>query len=56
MALTPMTVDLEARIAGTPNSVLSIPRMQFKADQAFTLAAVGSVATEPELEVIIIAD
>ncbi|MBG9448967.1 hypothetical protein ABE67_06480 [Cytobacillus firmus] len=56
MALTPMTVDLEARIAGTPNSVLSIPRMQFKADQAYTLAAVGSVATEPELEVIIIAD
>lgn len=56
MALTPMTVDLEARIAGTPNSVLSIPRMQFKADQAYTLAAVGFVATEPELEVIIIAD
>ncbi|MEK3853526.1 DUF4397 domain-containing protein [Cytobacillus sp. FSL H8-0458] len=56
MALTPMTVDLEARVAGTPNEVLSIPRMQFKADQAYTLLAVGSVAKEPELEAIIITD
>jgi Domain of unknown function (DUF4397) len=56
MALTPMTVDLEARVAGTPNAVLSIPRMQFKTGQAYTLLAVGSVAKEPELEAIIIAD
>lgn len=56
MALTPMTVDLEARVAGTPNAVLSIPRVQFKADQAYTLLAVGSVAKEPELEAIIISD
>ncbi|PAE24559.1 MULTISPECIES: DUF4397 domain-containing protein [Bacillaceae] len=56
IALTPMTVDLEARIAGTPNVVLTIPRMQFKADQAYTLLAVGSVVKEPELEAIIIAD
>ncbi|MDM5229531.1 DUF4397 domain-containing protein [Cytobacillus sp. NJ13] len=56
LALTPMAVDLEARIAGTPNTALSIPRMQFKADQAYTLLAVGSVANEPVLEAILIPD
>jgi hypothetical protein len=54
LALTPMTVDLEARIAGTSNVALSIPRVQFKADQVYTLLAVGSVAREPELEAIIL--
>ncbi|WP_264738301.1 DUF4397 domain-containing protein [Cytobacillus firmus] len=56
LALTPMTVDLEARIAGTPNTALSIPRMLFKSDQAYTLLAVGSVANEPVLEAILIPD
>ncbi|GLB61186.1 DUF4397 domain-containing protein [Cytobacillus sp. NCCP-133] len=54
LALTPMTVDLEARIAGTSNVALSLPRAQFKADQAYTIVAVGLVASEPELETIII--
>jgi Domain of unknown function (DUF4397) len=56
MALTPMTVDMDARVAGTPNEVLSIPQIQFKANQAYTLLAVGSVAKEPELEALIIED
>ncbi|WP_342025626.1 DUF4397 domain-containing protein [Cytobacillus pseudoceanisediminis] len=56
LALTPMTVDLEARISGTPNVALAIPRMQFQADQAYTLLAVGSVANEPVLEAILIPD
>ncbi|WP_436372517.1 DUF4397 domain-containing protein [Cytobacillus sp. BC1816] len=56
MALTPMTVDLEARIAGTPHVALSIPRMQFQADQAYTLMAVGSIVNEPVLETILIPD
>ncbi len=54
LALTPMTVDLEARIAGTSNVVLSMPRIQFKADQAYTILAVGSAVSEPELEAMII--
>jgi hypothetical protein len=47
-------VDLEARIAGTSNVALSIPRVQFKADQVYTILAVGLVAKEPELKAIIL--
>lgn len=54
LALTPMTVDLEARIFGTSNVVFSIPHVQVKANQAYTIFAVGSAAGEPELETLII--
>jgi hypothetical protein len=52
--LTPMTVNLEARIAGTKNKVLDIPNVKLNANQAYTIVAVGLADGEPELEALLL--
>jgi hypothetical protein len=37
LGLTPMTVDLELRIAGSKQVVLPMPKLQFKANAAYTI-------------------
>ncbi len=54
LGLTPMTVNLEARAAGTKNSVLTVPNVSLKPNQAYTIVAVGFVDGSPGLETIII--
>ncbi|KAB2338177.1 DUF4397 domain-containing protein [Cytobacillus depressus] len=54
LALSPMTVDLEARIAGSSNIVLPLPHLQLMPNHAYTILLVGSTASEPGLEIIII--
>ncbi|WP_139206612.1 DUF4397 domain-containing protein [Bacillus sp. cl95] len=56
LGLTPMSVELEARITGSKNIVLSFPSIILKPDQAYTLVAVGFVKEEPLLEVILLRD
>ncbi len=54
LVLTPMTVNLEARVAGSKNTVLSIPDVKLKANQAYTIVAVGLANGTPELEAILL--
>jgi hypothetical protein len=42
LGLTPMTVDLELRIAGSKEIILPLNKLQFKANQTYTLALLGS--------------
>lgn len=54
LALTPMTVTLEAKVAGTKNTVLTIPNVRLEPNNAYTIAAVGTAKGEPPIEVIIL--
>ncbi|UII54501.1 DUF4397 domain-containing protein [Cytobacillus spongiae] len=54
LGLSPMTVDLEARVAGTKNVVLSLPGIQLNPNEAYTIVAVGFVSDDPQLEAIIL--
>jgi hypothetical protein len=56
LGLTPMRVELEARIAGSKNIVLSFPTLTLRPDQAYTLVALGFVKEQPLLEVILLED
>lgn len=55
LGITPMTVDLEARIAGCKDVILPLPKLKFAANYAYTIAIVGSPHPLP-LEVIILID
>lgn len=54
LALTPMTVTLEARVAGTKNTVLTIRDVKLVPNNAYTIVAVGTAKGEPPLEVLIL--
>ncbi|MGM0921506.1 MAG: DUF4397 domain-containing protein [Bacillota bacterium] len=51
--VAPERVDLEVRIAGTDKVVLTVPKVQFKADTAYSIFAVGLANGTPKLEVIV---
>lgn len=52
LPLTPMTVDLEIRLAGTKDVVLPINKVNVKPDLAYTIAVVGLPGEPPNLEAI----
>ncbi|WP_163100906.1 DUF4397 domain-containing protein [Peribacillus alkalitolerans] len=54
LGITPMKVDLEARVAGTNNVVLSIPGVSFQPGTAYTIYAIGLANGTPGLEAIIL--
>lgn len=56
LGLTPMSVDLETREAGTRNIILSLPKIQFKANETYTVVFLGLTNEKPELEAIILRD
>lgn len=56
LGLTPMTVTLQARVAGTNNTVLTIPDIKLEPNTAYTAVAVGTVKGEPPLEVLLLKD
>lgn len=56
LGLTPMTVDLEARVAGSKNIVLPLPGLRFSPNEAYTVFAVGYAKEEPVLEAIVAKD
>lgn len=52
--LTPMPIEAEVRLAGTKNIVLSLPMLELRPNEGYTIVAIGLVDTEPKLEAIII--
>ncbi|MCM2531918.1 DUF4397 domain-containing protein [Neobacillus pocheonensis] len=56
LGLTPMTVDLETREVGTRNIILPMPKIQFKANETYTIVFLGSSKEKPDLEAIILKD
>jgi hypothetical protein len=56
LGLTPMTVDLEIREAGTKNIILPMPKSKFLPNEAYTIVIVGSVKGKPGIEVLPIRD
>jgi hypothetical protein len=56
LGLTPMTVDLEVREAGSRNVILPMPQFQFNPSGTYTIVIVGLTNTAPNLEVLILND
>jgi hypothetical protein len=52
LGLTPMTIDLEVRIAGTKDVVLPLNRVNVKPDLAYTIAVVGLSSNTPPLNAV----
>ena len=53
LGLTPMTVDLELRQVGLTDVILPIPKLQFKANEAYTVVLIG---LEKALSISVIKD
>ncbi|MEH7299868.1 DUF4397 domain-containing protein [Neobacillus drentensis] len=56
LGLTPMTVDLEAREAGSKEAVLSLPSVSFKPNESYTIIFLGLVKEKPEIHYISVKD
>lgn len=54
LGLVPMTVTMEARIAGTKNIVLTIPDVRLEPNNAYSVVAVGTVKGDPPLEILLL--
>lgn len=56
LGLTPMTIDLEVRKAGTKNVILPMPKSKFLSNQAYTIVLVGFIKEKLEIEALFIKD
>jgi hypothetical protein len=56
LGLTPMTVDLEVREAGSRNVILPMPKLQFNPNETYTIVFAGLTTANPNLQVIILRD
>lgn len=54
LELAPTTVNLEVRVAGTKDVVLTLRNTVLKANQAYTIVAIGLVDGKPRLEAMIL--
>jgi len=54
LGLSPMTVDLEARISGSSDVVLPLPQVQLKPNSVYSVIIIDSAESVPNLEAIII--
>ncbi|MEY2195797.1 DUF4397 domain-containing protein [Neobacillus sp. BF23-41] len=54
LGLTPMTVDLEARATGSRTILLPLPRVQFMANESYTIVFIGLANGQPEFQFITI--
>jgi hypothetical protein len=54
LGLSPMTVNLEVREAGTKSILLSVPNLKVKPNRIYTLVAVGLKQGEPALETLLL--
>ncbi|MFO1444735.1 DUF4397 domain-containing protein [Bacillus sp. Bva_UNVM-123] len=54
LRLSPMTVNLEARIAGSNEIVLLLPQTQLNPNKNYSIIIIGSIKDEPKLEALII--
>jgi hypothetical protein len=53
LPLTPMTVNLEVRAAGTDKAVLQLPPIRLRPNRSYTIYAVGLLEGKPGLEALI---
>ncbi|WP_078409711.1 DUF4397 domain-containing protein [Priestia abyssalis] len=53
LPLSPMTVSLEARLAGTNKVVLELPPIRLRPNRSYTIYAVGLANGKPPLEALI---
>lgn len=53
LPLSPMTVSLEARLAGTNKVVLELPPVRLRPNRSYTIYAVGLANGKPPLEALI---
>jgi len=56
LGLTPMTVDLEARAAGSREILLPMSKSQFKANESYTVVLLGLAGGNPDFDVITLKD
>jgi len=56
LGLTPMTVDLEVRAAGSKNILLPLPKVSFKPNKSYTIVFLGQLTGSPEFQYISIED
>jgi hypothetical protein len=56
LGLTPMTVDLEAREAGSKTVLLPLPKLQFRANESYTIVFVALTKDNPEFQFITFKD
>ena len=54
LSLSPMTVDLEVRLSGTKNVILSLPNLKFEPNKIYHIILTGTTEGERSLEAIII--
>lgn len=54
LGLTPMSVNLEAREADSKTAILPLPRIQFMANESYTIVFVGLANDQPKFQFIII--
>jgi hypothetical protein len=54
LGLTPMTVNLELREAGTKRVIIPLPNLQFKENEVYSIVATGLEQGEPPFETFII--
>jgi len=54
LGLSPMVIDLEARVQGSNNIVLPMPQVQLKPNRTYTILILGSAAEEPGMEAMIL--
>jgi hypothetical protein len=54
--VSPMNYTLQVRVAGTSNVVLTVPNVNLKADEYYTVYAIGLAGEEPELEALLLLD
>lgn len=56
LGLTPMTVDLEVRIAGTKTVILPMPKAQFLPNETYTIVLIGLSGDNPGFQAMIMKD
>ncbi|WP_176215167.1 DUF4397 domain-containing protein [Cytobacillus gottheilii] len=54
LGISPMTVHLHARVAGSDNHIHSLDNLVFKANHIYTIFLVGSVTGAPKLEILML--
>lgn len=52
LGLTPMTVDLEVREAGSKEVILPMPKVTFKPNESYTIVFLGLIKGTPEFQYI----
>ncbi len=56
IAVPSSNYTLQVRLAGTPTVVLTVPNIELKSDEFYTVYAIGLVGEKPELQALLVLD